>query len=226
MNDNDEDATRAQLKLAIEAAGTDAATLSREIGYGPDYIRDYLIGRKRSLSARAWSEIKDRIGFSVPLSSGVPKENARQAGRIVRRPTPQFLGETYLPVYAAAEGGPGDMVVSTDPIEFVTRPWFLKNVKEGYAVVVTGESMVPVYEPGDLVIVNPRLPAIRGKNAIFVSGEERGEFKATVKRLERSTPSEWHVRQWNPPEGGAEQFVLRKKDWPKALRIVGRYEGG
>ena len=142
------------------------------------------------------------------------------------RPTPQFLGETDLPVYAAAEGGPGDMVVSTDPIEFVTRPWFLKNVKEGYAVVVTGESMVPVYEPGDLVIVNPRLPAIRGKNAIFVSGEERGEFKATVKRLERSTPSEWHVRQWNPPEGGAEQFVLRKKDWPKALRIVGRYEGG
>lgn len=143
------------------------------------------------------------------------------------RPIPQFLGESDLPVYSAVEGGPGEMVVSTEPIDFVPRPWFLKNVKDGYAVVVTGESMIPVYEPGDLVIVNPRLQAIRGKNAIFVSGShELGDFKATVKRLLRSAPDAWHVKQYNPPDGMTEEFALPKRQWPLALRIVGRYEGG
>ena len=142
------------------------------------------------------------------------------------RPPPEILGARDLPVFSAVEGGPGEMVVSTDPIEWVQRPWFLREVKEGYAVVVTGESMVPVYEPGDIVIVNPRLPAIPNKNAIFVGGEDRGEFVATVKRLTRSTTSDWHVRQHNPPEGGRNDFTLAKADWPKALRIVGKYEGG
>ncbi len=142
------------------------------------------------------------------------------------RPPPDILGPRDLPVFSAVEGGPGEMVVSTDPIEWVQRPWFLREVKEGYAVVVTGESMIPVYEPGDIVIVNPRLPAIPNKNAIFVGGEERGEFVATVKRLTRSTTKDWHVRQHNPPEGGKADFTLAKASWPKALRIVGKYEGG
>lgn len=142
------------------------------------------------------------------------------------RPQPEILGPRDLPVFSAVEGGPGEMVVSTDPIEWVQRPWFLREVKEGYAVVVTGESMIPVYEPGDIVIVNPRLPAIVNKNAIFVSGEDRGDFTATVKRLIRSTATEWHVRQHNPPEGGTSDFTLLKAEWTKALRIVGRYEGG
>ncbi len=117
------------------------------------------------------------------------------------------------------------MVVNTDPIEWVQRPWFLHEVREGYAVVVTGESMVPVYEPGDIVIVNPRLPAIPNKNAIFVGGESRGEFNATVKRLIRVTTTHWHVRQYNPPEGQEKDFSLEKREWSKALRIVGKYEG-
>lgn len=142
------------------------------------------------------------------------------------RPPPEFFGDVDLPVFSAVEGGPGEMVVSTDPIDHVLRPWFLRNVKDGYAVVVTGESMVPVYEPGDLVIVNPRLPVIKGKNAIFVADEEVGGFTATVKRLEKTTAMDWHVRQWNPPEGAGHELTLSKKRWPKALRIVGRYEGG
>ena len=142
------------------------------------------------------------------------------------RPPPEILGPRDLPVFSAVEGGPGEMVVHTDPIEWVQRPWFLREVKEGYAVVVTGESMVPVYEPGDIVIINPRLPAVPNKNAIFVGGEEHGEFVATVKRLTRSTTKEWHVRQHNPPEGAKADFALSKSDWPKALRIVGKYEGG
>ena len=78
------------------------------------------------------------------------------------RPAPEFLGERDLRVYAAVEGGPGVMVVSTDPIELVPRPWYMREVRDGYAVLVVGESMVPAFKPGDMAIVNPRLPPLRG----------------------------------------------------------------
>lgn len=141
-------------------------------------------------------------------------------------PLPNFLGERDLKVFAAVEGGPGEMVVSTDPIELVPRPWYLKSVKDGYAVLIVGESMIPAYEPGDMAIVNPRLPAVRGKDVILVRGEEHGQFIAMIKRLVSWTPTHWHVLQHNPPKGAKAEFTLTRKDWPKALRVVGKYSGG
>jgi phage repressor protein C with HTH and peptisase S24 domain len=142
------------------------------------------------------------------------------------RTTPEFLGRMDLPVYAAAEGGPGVMVVSTDPIEVVPRPWYMKNVKDGYAVLVVGESMVPAFEPGDMAIVNPRLPPMRGKDVILIASEERAHFTASIKRLVSWTDREWRLRQFNPPAGEKTDFAWPKRDWPKALRVVGKYYGG
>ena len=141
------------------------------------------------------------------------------------RPPPQILGARDLPVYAAVEGGPGEMVVSTDPIEFVPRPWYLGSVSSGYAVLVTGDSMAPVFEPGDIAIVNPRLPPVRGKDVILVAEETNGEFRASIKRLVRWTDKEWHLRQFNPPPGQRAEFTLSRKQWPRALRVVGKYYG-
>ncbi len=127
-----------------------------------------------------------------------------------------------LPVFAAVEGGPGEMVVSTDPIEWVQRPWYMHEVRDGYAVLVVGESMIPVFEPGDFAIVNPRLPPIRGKDMIFVGNEAAGEFTASIKRLVSWTEKDWRVQQFNKPR----EFTMPRHKWPKALRVVGKYYGG
>src|ERR1044072_1481097 len=34
------------------------------------------------------------------------------------------------------------------------------------------------------------------------------------------------MRQFNPPRGQKAEFTWLKKDWPKALRVVGKYYGG
>lgn len=138
-----------------------------------------------------------------------------------QRPPPVLLGSRDLKVFAAVEAGSGTMVVSTEPIELVPRPWYLREVKDGFAVLVVGESMEPRYEPGDLAIVNPRLPPMRGKDVILVSGEMEGEFTATIKRLLGWTETEWKLRQYNPRK----DFTLPKKEWQKALRVVGKYDG-
>lgn len=131
------------------------------------------------------------------------------------------LGERDLPVYAAVEGGDGDLVVSTEPIDMVPRPWYMGQVKDGYAVIVTGESMVPAYDPGDMAIVNPRLPPMRGKVHIFTCENENSHFKASIKVLVKSTETAWMVEQYNPPR----TYALSKSEWTHARRVVGKYNG-
>lgn len=133
---------------------------------------------------------------------------------------PMFLGERDLPVYAAVEGGPGELVISKDPIDFVPRPWYLGNVRDGYGVVVVGESMSPAYNPGDMAIVHPRVPVIINKTYIFSSDDGDGTFRGTIKKLVGQTATEWKVEQYNPQR----TFSLSKAEWPKAVRVVGKYE--
>lgn len=131
------------------------------------------------------------------------------------------LGARDLPVFAAVEGGDGDLVVSTEPVDLVPRPWYLGEVKDGFGVIVTGESMYPAYEPGDTAIVNPRLPYMRGKIHIFTAESENSHFKATIKKLVGVTQTHWKVEQFNPPH----VFELDRKIWTNARRVVGKYNG-
>lgn len=165
------------------------------------------------------SEIAEALGVTEPILRSGDLANGY-------RPLPELLGERDLKVFAAVEGGSGEMVVSTDPIELVPRPWYMREVRDGYAVLVVGDSMFPTFEPGDMAIVNPRLPPMRGKDVILIGGEQEGEFRASIKRLEGWTSSQWHLRQFNPPRGQKHEFSWLKRDWPKALRVVGKYYGG
>jgi DNA-binding XRE family transcriptional regulator len=139
---------------------------------------------------------------------------------------PPYLGENDLPVFAATEAGPGEMVVSSDPIEYVPRPWYLKGAKDGYAVLVVGESMEPRYSPGEIVIVNPKAALVRGKDAIITTAQEGGDFRAMIKTYLGATQDAWKLKQFNPPPGGKPEFEAQKRDWPHAVRVVGRYDGG
>lgn len=136
------------------------------------------------------------------------------------RPAPTFFSpDANMPVYAAAEGGGGHLIVSTDPIEYVPRPHTLQAVEDAYAILIVGESMVPAFEPGDTAWVNPRLPRMRDADAIFYALGEAGYEKATIKRLVGWTDTDWTVKQWNPPKS----FKLSRLEWPKAHRVVGKF---
>lgn len=207
------------LREAREAAGLTQAALADLAATTQPQIRRLEAGERKL--TREWAQ---RLAphLRIEARALLFPDSPPQSGF---RPPPDFLGERDLPVFAAAEGGDGAMVVSTDPIEVVPRPWYMREVKDGYAVLIVGESMIPAYEPGDMAIVNPRLPPMRNKNAIFVTGEHGGrnggEFKATIKRLLSWDSKNWRVHQFNEPK----DFVLSRTEWPKALRVVGKYEG-
>lgn len=62
---------------------------------------------------------------------------------------------------------------------------------------------------------------MRGKDVILIGGEDQGEFRASIKRLESWDANNWRVRQFNP----AKTMNWARKEWPKALRVVGKYYG-
>lgn len=95
------------------------------------------------------------------------------------------------------------------------------EVKDGFAVIVTGESMVPAFDPGDMAIVNPRLPYLRGKVHIFTAESENTHYRATIKLLVGVTPKAWRVEQFNPRK----TFELPRDVFTQARRVVGKFNG-
>ena len=55
MSTSDPDRLREMIVAALRAAGTDATNLARDIGRGKDFVRDFLSGKKGSMSAPALS---------------------------------------------------------------------------------------------------------------------------------------------------------------------------
>jgi hypothetical protein len=216
-----DDPIRQLIASTAESRGESLAALSRKLGKNHAYLQQFV---RRGTP----TELPERLRRDLAALLQLEESQLRPPGLAPAglRPPPEFLGERDLKVFSAVEGGAGDMVVSTEPIDVVPRPWFMRAVRDGYAVLVVGESMVPAFKPGDMAIVNPRLPPQRGQDVILIAGEEDGEFRASIKHLRGWDAKSWHLQQYNPPRGHAAEFSWAKKDWPKALRVVGKYYGG
>lgn len=218
----DANEVRAALVGAIAQNRANATELSRRAGRNQGYVSDFLKRRKDSLDAEVSAFLETELG--LPTGTLVVT-NRRPALTIVRSSNPKLADrqdDGIIPVFAAAEGGTGVMAVSTDPIEWVARPWYLKNVREGYAVLVVGESMEPRYSPGEIVVVNPKAALVRGKDCIVTTPREGGDFRAMLKSYAGATDDAWNLRQLNPERA----FSVLKREWPFAIRVVGRYDGG
>jgi len=124
-------------------------------------------------------------------------------------------------IYASAEGGPGEIIRSSEPVDFILRPSHLLHVRDAYGLLVTGSSMAPEYKNGEMAIVEPSLPVVPDEVYIFYA-EKDGEARATIKHLRRATAERWLVRQHNPPEGMPEDFALSRKEWSVAHRVTGK----
>ena len=128
-----------------------------------------------------------------------------------------------LAVYASAAGGPeGAWVLSADAIAWIHRDQRLVGVREAFACYVVGESMFPAYEQGNLLLVNPAVPPNAGDDCLLIQEASDGSRYALIKRLVRFNSTSWTVKQWNPDK----TFSLPRKEWQRALLVIGKYNRG
>jgi phage repressor protein C with HTH and peptisase S24 domain len=163
----------------------------------------------------------DLADLDHTLKGGAPPGEGRPFLSEDARP---FLNEVRpdFRIYASAEGGPGEIIRSSEPIDFIPRPSHLIHVKDAYGLLVTGSSMAPEYKHGEMAIVEPSLPVMPDEVHIFYA-EKDGEARATIKHLRRPTAERWLVRQHNPPEGMSADFTLSRREWGIAHRVTGKW---
>ena len=128
-----------------------------------------------------------------------------------------------LAVYASAAGGPeGAWVLSGDAIAWIHRDQRLVGVRDAFACYVVGESMFPAYEQGNLLLVNPAVPPNAGDDCLLIQEAPDGARYGLIKRLVRFNSTSWTVKQWNPDK----TFTLPRKQWQRALLVIGKYNRG
>lgn len=183
-----------------ELRGPSAALQPRE------YFRNTTGGRESSIAQRHTSFIMSDAGQTTP-------------NKIT--PGNELVGENDLPVFGTAQGGQGALIVTDRAVDWVVRPAPLLRVREGYGMIITGDSMSPKIDGGDTVLVNPHLPARSGDTCIFRCHDDDGTVHAIVKELRGEASDHWKVRQYNPKK----DFTLKKSEWQVCHKIVGTYFG-
>ncbi|MBI3678031.1 MAG: helix-turn-helix transcriptional regulator [Proteobacteria bacterium] len=137
-------------------------------------------------------------------------------------PARAYRSGDSIPVFGTAEGG-GDGVVewNGEVIELVPRPPFLADVKDAYALYVVGESMVPRYNPGELIYVHPKRPVSPGGYGVFqIRVEGHTAPRALIKQLVRRTSHTIVLAQFNPKK----ELEIKASSLIAMHRIVGSGE--
>lgn len=161
----------------------------------------------------AFSRAVPAVTEALDVVEGRPASAAVPRASVVQKPLPAARGD--LPVYASARGGPGEILFSFDPVDYVGRPEPLANVRNGFAMYIVGDSMSPAFEQGDLAFINPHVP-YRSGNDVLIFRDWEGEQAAVVKRLVRATTDDWQLEQFNP----AKKLKLPRAEWPQCYVIV------
>ena len=106
-----------------------------------------------------------------------------------------------VPVFGVAIGGAeGDFNFNGTVVDYVRRPPSLMKIKNAFGVYVSGDSMSPKFEHGDLVFVHPGRPPQPGNDVIVeLYGEHGAPGPCYIKRLVRRSPDRIILAQFNPP---------------------------
>lgn len=231
MTDN---SLQERMRARLEELQRSPITAANNVGLERTYIRDFINGKKKTISidkrelvARAldWS-VAELFGTIGTLHDrGHPSAPSRPGARGIE-PMPQFIpgdqlvGARDFPIYAAAQGGNGHLIVHSDVMEYVKRPVVLEGVPDAYGILITGTSMIPAYRPNDMALVHPRRPPERETDVILFDHDHRtGDAKAMIKHLLSFNDKSWKLEQYNP----AETFTEHRADWPICHQVVGKY---
>ena len=79
------------------------------------------------------------------------------------------------------------MLLSNEPVSWIPRDPRLEGMREAYGCFVSGDSMEPAYERGNLLLVNPSADVSPGDDCVFLRETADGTRYALIKRLVGAT---------------------------------------
>ncbi|MDF1734958.1 MAG: S24 family peptidase [Minwuia sp.] len=196
---------RAGLKQTAlaEAISRDIAVISR------------IENHQQEPSEQMLASIAARIGVTPadllrpPPADGAPPRKSRPAlTPSTGRPAPdappippRSSMPLDLPLLGTAAGSFNGEFILQETVDYVRRPPALAGTAQAYAIEVTGDSMAPRFEEGDLVFVHPGRRVLVGDDIILQTRNgEHDELQTFIKRFVRQDADTVTVRQFNPPQ--------------------------
>ena len=148
----------------------------------------------------------------VPPGRGAETPSGRDPIADPQRPTPvrRDIAPARMPrdvevLGTAVGGGDREFAFNGEVIDRVRRPPGVAAASGIFAVYVAGDSMAPRFDPGDLVYVNPHLPARPGTDVIVeLHGADEVPGACYVKRYVRRAGGLVVLAQFNPPRDDIE----------------------
>ncbi|WP_075216100.1 XRE family transcriptional regulator [Mongoliimonas terrestris] len=131
-----------------------------------------------------------------PIKSGLPNEAER-----VTEPSSVTLGPRSVPVLGVTVGGEdADFYMNGDVVDYVRRPPGAEQMRKLFALHVLGDSMVPRYDPGELVYCGGRAPVPGDYVVIEMHPQESSPVgKCFLKKMKRRAGGRLICEQFNPP---------------------------
>ena len=225
-----------RVKTERRARGWSQAELARRVskaGYQITQGGIAQIERRGETEPKSIVQLAQALGVSVTWlqstrgekTAGVSADDLQlsmlpSAGRAGARPGAIPEPRQALQVFASAQGGEeGAMTLSNEPVAWLPRDARLEGIEDAYGCFVSGDSMEPAYEKGNILLVNPRAAVNPGDDVVFMREDKSGTRYVLIKRLVRKNETSWTVKQYNPPK----TFSLSRKDWRKAHLVIGKY---
>lgn len=135
---------------------------------------DYRTGKPIAPTLDSVKYISNAMG--IPIDDLLKMLDDEQEFKLNEDVSPNNL--SIIPILGTVKAG-YDWLAEENVVDYITLKENMPNIKEYYALRITGDSMLPLLSEGDLVIVHDQDDVESGQTAVvLINGEE-----ATVKKL-------------------------------------------
>lgn len=202
------------IKELREKMDLSQSALAERVGTSQPQIKRLESGERKL--TKEWAEkiaphlriAPEALMFETGTDSPVNDDTKSDTGSPIFDPPNATVGDKVeglgrrIPVYGQAVGGvDGEFLMNGTVLYEVMAPPVISHISGAYAVAVSGSSMEPRYEDGEICFVDPKRRVKRGDYVIAqIRQEEHGPLLAYVKRFVRQNTIELVLEQFNPPK--------------------------
>lgn len=140
-------------------------------------------------------------GKTLPSSwAPEPIKERHQSNAVIGEP---INGSSVrIPVYGQAVGGiDGEFIMNGSILYEVLAPPQIAKISGAYGVQISGDSMYPRYEDGEIAFIDPTRRVKKGDYVVAqIQVDEHSPPHAFVKRFMRHNAEELVLSQFNPPK--------------------------
>lgn len=135
-----------------------------------------------------------------PSVTSKPPQERHQSNAVIGEP---INGSSVrIPVYGQAVGGiDGEFIMNGSILYEVLAPPQIAKISGAYGVLISGDSMYPRYEDGEIAFIDPTRRVKKGDYVVAqIQMDEHSAPHAFVKRFLRHNAEELVLSQFNPPK--------------------------